>query len=73
MEITHSEYKKLKEIEEENGETGRHGNEPDINTLYSLVHKGYLKNLVSFGIYDWKFKMTQKAEEYLKEEELCIG
>ena len=65
-EPTYKEHKKLEEINEEGRQTGRYGDEDDIDMLYSLVHKGYLKNLVSMGAYDWIFKLTPAGDEYLE-------
>lgn len=66
-EPTYKEHKKLDEINEDFEQTGRHGNEDDIDMLYSLVRKGYLRALVSMGAYNWVFILTQKADDYLEE------
>lgn len=65
-EPTLRQHKKLEEIKKEGGSTGRHGNEDDIDMLYELVSKGYVKNLVSLGPCDWIFRLTPETYEYLE-------
>ena len=44
----------------------RMGNEPDMDNIWELVRGGYLQNLVCVGGgYDWKFILTEQAEQYL--------
>ena len=68
-EPTHKQFKILKEIENEGDHSiMKYSNDPDINEYWELVCNGYLRNLcVIFGAFDWRFKLTNKAEKYLQE------
>jgi hypothetical protein len=47
-------------------EVYRTGKEDDIELYWELVRAGYLKNLVNItGPYDWTFRITEQAEDYL--------
>lgn len=61
--ISVSQYKIIKAINEE-AQLG-FNKEELTEDHWVLVRKGYLKNLVTFGPYDWILKITEKGTEYL--------
>lgn len=67
VEPTHNQYLVLKEIEDEGSSVDADNDNPQIEKYWELVRAGYLKNLVGF-LNDWKFILTEKAEEYLEEQ-----
>lgn len=62
-EPTYNQYKILKEI----SETGKQGfnNDELTDDHWELVRMGYVKNLVSMGIYQWVFEITDDGINYI--------
>ena len=64
-EPTYKQHKILEDVEAHDG-VRMTGKEYNIELYWQLVRSGYLKNLVTLtGIYEWKFILTEEAEEYL--------
>ena len=66
-EPTYKQYKILKEI----NENSRQGfnNEDLTENHWGLVRTGYVRNLVSLGVYQWVFELTEKGIEFLEKTE----
>lgn len=59
---------RILEFVEASGAVGATGKEDNIDQYWELVRAGYLNNLVPLtGPYEWTFKLTPKAEDYLAE------
>ena len=67
-EPTHRQHKILETVEALGDSCYKTGNEDDIDLYWELVRGGYLRNLVLIGggQYEWQFKLTVKAVQYLK-------
>ena len=66
-EPTHRQHKVLENIYHQGSEY-MSGKEDNIELYWELTRGGYLNNLVMMsGMFDWKFVLTDKAEEYLED------
>ena len=66
-EPTHKQYLALEKTAE-SGSVYKTNKEDDIDLYWGLVRGGYLHNLVVLsGNYDWRFVVTDKGYEYLKD------
>lgn len=63
-EPTYKHYLILIDIQKE-GFHLKTGKEDNIELYWELIRSHYLDKVVIFSEYDWKFTLTEKAEEYI--------
>ena len=69
MEPTRKQFDILSDVYE-NGSVEKLDKDKDIEQYWTLVHGGYLHNLVSVGVmWDWKFVLTDKGKQYIAPDE----
>ena len=66
QEPTHRQHLILEGLKSGKISDKRNSSDSDIELFWELVRTGYINNFALLGsFYDWRFSLTNKAEEYL--------